>query len=144
MEYTGVDIQPNVIADANAAHASDPLARFITADCFKLTERFPDNTFAVATCYRLLHHLPWFEQALSQLAAISRLFIHTALPIAEKSHCLKMREINHDTGNVTYSFYRFFSQDEIECAAQPLNMEVTIIPPPEPPYSTVIFNHKTS
>ena len=87
------------------------------------------------------HHLR-FQDCLRELDAVWARFIHTALPLKERSQCVRMQERNLDTGAVVYSFFRHFSVEEIETAANALNLRSEIIRSQGTPYSTVIFTRR--
>ncbi|MDD4737477.1 MAG: class I SAM-dependent methyltransferase [Kiritimatiellae bacterium] len=141
-EYTGVDIQERAIRDAQQAHAGEPRASFQRGDLFELSHQFSSASFDVVVCYRVLHHLPRFRDCLRELAAVSKGWVHTALPIKERSHCVRMRETNLDTGTITYSFHRYFSREEIVETAEALSLQAEIHSYPKQPYSTVLFSKK--
>ncbi len=140
IDYTGIDIQESAIRDAREAHAHDTNARFQAGDIFRLSQQFPTARFDAVVCYRVLHHLPRFEDCLRELSAVSRGFVHTALPLKERSQCVRMQERNLDTGAITHSFFRHFCRDEIARTAEALNLQFDIASFPHTPYSAVVFS----
>lgn len=140
--YTGVDIQAQAILDAREAHADDHRSAFQVGDLFQLSRQFPSASFNVSVCYRVLHHLPRFSDCLRELASVTAGYIHTALPIRDRSQCVRMREKNLETGTVAYSFYRWFSRNEIMETASALNLCAEIHSYPKAVYSTVVFTPK--
>jgi SAM-dependent methyltransferase len=138
-EYTGVDVQKRVIRDARLAHLDDERATFQEGDLFHLSQQFPANSFDVAVCYRVLHHLPHFQDCVHELSIVSKNYVHTALPLRDRSSCVRMRETNRETGEIVYSFYRYFCRNEIMDTADELGLQAKIISYPNKPYSTVLF-----
>jgi len=61
-EYTGLDLSPNMVAEANKKNI--PNAVFVEGRSDKLP--FADNTFDVVTCSQSFHHYPDTDSALGE------------------------------------------------------------------------------
>ncbi len=138
LDYTGVDVQPAAVEAARLAHAGLADARFEVGDVFRLTATWPTPAFDVVLAYRVLHHLPHFEQCLAQLAGVARHFVHLALPLAERDQCQRMEEISRTDQRAVHSYFRHFSADTVRRAAAAAGCGCEIIPNPNSPYATVV------
>ena len=76
-EVVGVDIVPEMVAEARAAAAGVANAVFVEADAAALP--FPDAAFDLACTLRTLHHVRRPELGISELARVTRLGGHLRL-----------------------------------------------------------------
>lgn len=65
--YIGIDIQESVVEAAKYMHAKYKNANFFVGDIFNIRRDFQPNEFDVACCYRVLIHIPFFEDAIGNL-----------------------------------------------------------------------------
>ncbi|MCE7738386.1 MAG: class I SAM-dependent methyltransferase [Candidatus Heimdallarchaeota archaeon] len=107
-EYVGIDVQKEVVELAQEIHTFAKNAEFLQGDIFSLPKLFPPKTFNVVCCYRVLIHIPFFQECIRNLCDAALNLVHIALHVRTKNSCTKYYEINWDTHQVSSYFIRYF------------------------------------
>lgn len=124
--YTGVDIDPDVVAAARRVHAGAPNATFDTGDVYALTEVFGERAFDVVFCSRVLIHIPYHERALRELYRTSRALCFVVLETSAAPMMQRIHRENLDTGEALDYFFRKYSLDELSSAAATLGADFRV------------------
>lgn len=137
-EYTGVDIDPNVVKAASYVHSDEPNARFLEADLYALDQLFGDNSFDIVLCSRVLIHIPRFQDAVAQLYKVSKSAVVTILVVSNTPILEKIHRKNLDNGVEIDYFFRKYSESELVEVAESLSADYRNIRGPSS-YSTFVF-----
>ena len=86
---------------------------------------------------RVLIHLPFFERAMGQLAAIAGVAAVVVLHMGERPWCRKILETDSETGTQAVYFYRSVTEQEVRETADRLGVGYRVLR--ADPYSTVIL-----
>ena len=65
-DVTGIDLDPEQIEIAEGDHTEDQRLRFFEADTTELP--FEDREFDMVLCFDVLHHIPDWDKALSEIS----------------------------------------------------------------------------
>lgn len=124
--YFGIDIDKPSIMAAKYLHKKYKNAHFKVGDIYSITQDFKPEEFDVVCCYRVIIHIPFFEEAVKNLCFAASKFVHIALLIEDKESCRKIRETDLDTDKKAIYFIRAVTKGMIEESANKLDLDYQI------------------
>lgn len=136
--YTGVDIDPNVVKAASHVHSDEPNARFQEADLYALDKSFAENSFDIVLCSRVLIHIPRFKDAIEQLFKVSKSAVLTIIVVTDTPVLEKIHRKNLDNGVELDYFFRKYSETELIGVANDLKADYRHMRGPSS-YSTFVY-----
>jgi len=119
IDYTGIDIDEEVLKQTKKIHANYNNFRCLLVDAYNLP--FKNNSFDITTCFRVLIHVPHIEEIISEIVRVTKKYIVMVLKIG-KDKTIKRTYL--EEGKQKIEYYRTFKMETLNKIFNRLSVKI--------------------